>query len=284
MNNQIARHAYIRAGIQRDHIQGRRTPQHILQELQRIETKAQAMYTPQELQQAMAASTAMQAQYLQRADIQSAQREANTRGFYADQLAKDLTGMTADQIAAVRAGNAMPVKGKGKTPYKENLRGMLYNAGLGDVPYEKFLKVADRVEEIKMAGKDPTSYLKQHFGQKADTAGSLIGAFHISGIGIEVGISGEPEADHYEKPTEDLQRRTEIADAWARKASDNPADFQSITSRIDQSYLESDTSQGDVARAFAKHEADQDAQDRASYSAPTYEIDESAEVDRYATI
>ena len=286
MSNLIAEHAYITAGIQRDRMQGRRTPAHILQRHHALETRARASMTPHELHQAMAASTSMQAQYLQQADFQAAHRDANNKGYYTQQLAKDLTGMTPDQLELAKRGQAIPVKGRGQKVdgYKQNLRNMLKAEGLGDVPYDRFLKVADRVEEIKAAGKSPASYLKQAFGQKAAAAESLIGAFHISGIGIEAGLS-TPEADHYEQVTPELQRRTELADAWARKAMQNPEDREAITTRIDPTYLEdTDTGRGDLARAFAKHEAEQDAEDRANYSAPSYDIDESQEVDRYATL
>ncbi len=285
MSNFIQRHAYIRAGIQRDRIQGRQTPQHIFQELQRIETRAQATMTPMEQQQAMHASTTMQAQYLQQADMQAAQRDANNKGYFREQLSKDLTGMTPDQLEYAKQGAAIPVKGKGQTPYKDNLRNMLKTQGLGDIPYEKFVKVADRVEEIKAAGKSPSSYLKQHFGKRAIAAENMIGAYHISGIGIELGISGEPEKDHFVKPTEELQRRTTIADSMARSAMTNKEDREFITSRIDPDYLENDTSQGDVARAFQKHEMEDQAEERANYSAPDYNIDAPAveEDMKYAT-
>lgn len=284
MNNLIARHAWLKAGIQRTYAMGQRPPAQAIQELQRIESRAQASMTPMEVQQALNASQAMQAQYLNQHDANSAMRDANNKGFFAEQLSKDLTGMTPDQLVAAKNGQLIPVKGKGQTPYKQNLANMLKQAGLGDVPYEKFVKVADRVEETKAAGKDPLPMLRQAFGKRAEAAESLIGAFHISGIGIEIGISGEPDKDHFEKPTEELQRRTEIADAWARSAMGDKNDFQTITQKIDPTYLENDGIQGDVARAMQKHDMEDQAQDRAGYSAPTYDIADSGEDYEYAQL
>jgi len=282
--NLIARHAFIRAGMQRDHIAGRRTPLHIQQELQRIEAKAQAMYTPMELQQAIAASTTMQAQYLQQHDARAAMQDATAKSFYADKLAKDLTGLTADQLLAAKAGKPIPMQGKGKVTYKDNLRQLMQANGLPEMPFEKFAKVAERVEEIELAGRDPGDYLREKFGAKAAAAHTVIGGFNRSGIGIEMALRGDPEPDHYVKPTDDLQRKATIADAWARKAAGDKADFDSLTTDIHPSYLESDTSQGDVARSFHKHEMEELAKERASYTPASYDIDENSEVDRYAEL
>lgn len=284
MNNLVARHAYLTAGIQRTYAMGKQPPAHIIQELQRLESRAQATMTPMEVQQALQASQTMQAHYLQEHDAQAAMRDANNKGYFAEQLSKDLTGMTPDQLIAAKSGQLIPVKGKRSVDYKANLRNMLQQNGLGNVPYEKFVKVADRVEEIKGAGKSPSDYLKQAFGNKAAAAESLIGAFHISGIGIELGISGEPEADRFEKPTEELQRRTTIADAWARKAMGDKNDFQTITQNIDPTYLENDGIQGDVARAMQKHDMEDQAQERANYTAPEYDIADSGEDYEYAQL
>jgi len=277
VNDMIARHAYITAGMQRARAAGAQIPRHIIEEHQRIEARAQASFTPHELSQAQAASQSMQAQYLQQADFAKAQSDARDLGYHADRLSKELTGLSPDQAMAAKAGQPIPVKGSKPVAYKDNLAKMLKDGGLGNVSYEQFLKVADRVEELKGAGKSPSNYLREHFKDKAQYVENLVGGFHRSGVGIELGIRGEDTPDHYVQPTEALQRRTAIGDAMAHSAAKDPGSRDFAMTGIDQSYLESDTSQGDVARAWASHEAQDTQNDRMSYESPTYDIAESDE-------
>lgn len=272
----IARHAYITAGMQRARAAGAQIPQHIIEEHQRIEARAQASFTPHELSQAQAASQSMQAQYLQQADFQSAQRDARDKGYYAEQLSKDLTGMTPDQVLAAQAGTPIAVKGSKRTPYKDNLAKMLKSQGV-DMSYDQFLKVADRVEELNGAGKSPASYLQGKFKDKAQAVWDLVGGFHHSGVGIELGIRGDDKPDYLVQPSDELQRRSQIAHSMAQSATRDKDDRDFVTSGIDPSYLESDTSQGDVARAFAKHEAEENHEERMNYESPSYELTDSSD-------
>ncbi len=272
----IARHAYITAGMQRARAVGAQIPRHIIEEHQRIEARAQASFTPHELSQAQAASQSMQAQYLQQADFAKAQSDARDLGYHTEKLSKDLTGMTYDQALAAKAGQPIPVKGSERTPYKDNLAKMLKSQGV-DMSYDQFLKVADRVEELKGAGKSPASYLQGKFKDKAQAVSDLVGGFHHSGVGIELGIRGEDTPDHYVKPTDELQRRTQIADSFARSATNDKEGADFIRTGLDPSYLESDTSQGDVARAFAHHEAEETREERLNYESPSYELTDSSD-------
>lgn len=285
VNNLIARHAYITAGIQRDRISRRQTPPHILAEHQRIEAKAQAMFSPMELQQAQAASQSMQAQYLQQHDIQSAQQDANETGYYREQLSKDLTGMTPDQLEYAKQGKPIPVKGQqtGKAAYRSNLEGLIKHGGL-KISHDAFLRTADRVEELQGAGKDIKPYLQKKFGKQSEYAENLIGGYHRSGIGIESALVGDSQKDYFVQADEDMQRRSTLADSFAHSAMRNTEDREFITERIDPTYLEhqsDDDSRADIANAFMDSEHKQESEDRASYQSPSYDIEETEEV-RYA--
>jgi hypothetical protein len=283
--NLIARHAYIRAGVQRDFQAGRKTPQHILNELQSIEARAQATLTPMELQQAQAASKSMEAQYLHQADMQAGMHEANMRGYYTEKVARDLTGMTPDQLLLAKEGKPIPVKGKGAqiNKMRENVEGMFKQYGIKK-SFEEIDKLSTRYEEERKGRGNPNKWLNDTFGDKAKQAAALLGAYEQSGIGYEAALIGEPEKDHYVKPTDDLQRSTQIADSWARSAKDNDQAFKSLTTDIHPDYLEDDGARGDIARAFVQHEAEETAYEREGWESPSYDIEESDDGDfQYAS-
>ena len=62
LQRMVQRHALLTVGLQRDKAARRQSPPKIYAELQRIETRAQAMLSPQELAQAQQASVTIQAQ------------------------------------------------------------------------------------------------------------------------------------------------------------------------------------------------------------------------------
>jgi len=93
------------------------------------------------------------------------------------------------------------------------------------------------------------------------------------------------DKDHWVKPDEALQRRSGIAQAWAKQAADDPRSMQALATDIDPSYIEeeNDTSQGDVARAYMQVEREADHEERMNYEPPTYDIEDTDDVQAFGT-
>ncbi|MCX2972997.1 hypothetical protein EYC87_05285 [Halieaceae bacterium IMCC8485] len=282
IQNLIARHAFIRAGIQRDVNAGRQTPPQILNELQRIESKASATLSPSELLAAREASEVYQARFIQQHDFDAAQSDAAARHYALDQTAKEMTGMTLDQVQYAAQGKPIPTKGRGFKPgnIKQGVTDMIAKAGLGkNVKYEQFLKMADRVQEIEAHGKDPKSYLAKHFGaDKAPALLDMANGFNASGVGVAVGlVNDDDNPDYLRQPTESDQMRAQLANSWAASAQNDRGSSESIAKRYDSAYLGDENLTGDVARAMLDVETQAEI-DPGTYDAPDYEIEENADV------
>jgi hypothetical protein len=287
--NMVQRYAYLMAGVEYSAARGEQPPEHVLHELNQLHAKAQAVLNPQEQALAMSAADSMKAEFLQQRAAQDAQTMARDRGFYADQLSRGLTGLSPDQLGAAKAGEKFPIKGRGHDlpKVKANIEGILKGAGQ-DMSFAEFDRISDRVEEITLHGRDPKQYLEKKFGDKADQVHDLIDSYQSSGVSLSVGLAElrPGEGDHYVKPTEELQRKSEIADAWARSAAKDPNELKNLASGIDPAYTDpdNDTMQGDIARIFEAAEAVEATQERESYSPAEYAVEDSDEEIGYAAL
>lgn len=255
MNNEaqqmVQRYAYLATGCERASAAGRQPPQQVVQEMNRLYSRAQAMLTPQEQQHAVQAVETLMAQHHQQAEIQSAQREANASHYHRDQLAKELTGMTADQLLAAKDGKKIPTKGSRFRPdaAKAQVMHTLKQAGY-NLSYTEFQKLADKYNESKGARGSEAAirHLSGH-GDKAEELANVIEGFSKSGLDMAIGLQDRRgyDKDSYREVTDDEQLRAQIADAWAREAAHDEGSMESITQKYDPAYLEDEHMTGDIS-------------------------------------
>lgn len=264
IQNMIARHSWLTAGIKRCSITGQRVPPQVRAELQRIEARAQAMLSPQELQGALQASQTMQAQHIHQAELQAAAQEANHRVAAGDALAKEMTGFDQGQIESIRRGEKYTVKSEGPNIAEGDakLRAMLTGVGKKDMTRKQFDRLSDRYEEVKGVRGDgaAAAWAKRNFGDKAPQGVAMIEAWQESGLGLQMGLAerrGGAAPDEEVEPSERDTLRATIAHEWVTKAKDDEQVRDSIIEdgAITDEYMESDEIHGDIARAMAECES-----------------------------
>ena len=255
MNNQqmIQRYAYLMTGIERANARNQRVPPKVLHEVQRIEAKAQAVMTPQEVQYALTAANSLRAQYHAQAELSEARRGADQQYRNMEQMAQEM-GTTVDQFRAARAGKPVPVRGARFRPNKAKAEIERAAKGLG-LTFKQLDKIADTVEEKRLAGKDYDGYLKGKFGKHYAQGKALVEGYQESGIGIALGLAdrvGVQDKDYTYEPNERDILRAEIQDAWLGEVERGSGEFSG--GGISKDYLQSEHITGDIARAFAVHD------------------------------
>jgi len=257
--NVIQRHAQLACAIQHFRANGQQPPQHLIHEVQRIESKASATLAAPELNQAMRASQALQAQMFQNRDIQEAQRQAKDKVFFTDRAMKQGTGFDAGQLRQIkRTGKVTerpsfhPGRAKGRVTQiaKQFDRNMTL---------KQWEDIAERVSDMKEHGKDPSAFLRGKFGNRAGAAADALTAFTDSGIEFAYKLSkGEDvtrELTRDERSELDMKLTSAVQDSHA---FDEP---------IHEDYLnrpEGDIT-GDISRAMEKVEFEQMAEERENY-------------------
>lgn len=259
MNDVIRRHAQVSCAIKHFVSNGKRPPQHLTNELQRIETKARATLTSQQQMSAMRASETLQAQMLHTRDVQAAQRDAKNKEFFLNKAAKAGTGYDLGQLQQIKQTGKVTIRpkfhaGRAKEAVTELAKGLKPDITLG-----QWENIAERVQEMRDLGKDPSALLKKNFGDKAAEAANAIDAFNSSGIEMAYKLN---KAD--DVTVELSQDERHELDLRAEAAMKDP---EAWSDRIDPAYTseENDTLQGDIARAMEKVEFEQMAEERESY-------------------
>lgn len=253
ISQMVQRYALLLAGSERARAQGLPIPPRVANEMNRLYSRAQSMLSPHEQAQAMNAVNTLKAQHHQRFDMQDAQREVNANHYHQDKVAKELTGLTVDQLNEARHGRKVPVKGADYKPdrVKANIDRQFKQYGI-PMDFAKFRKLADRVEDLRLHGRDTDAYLKEKFGDNAPVLRHLIDDYEAKGAGIQLGLAEKRGVakDHMREVSEEEQRKAQLAHAWATSATRDEDSRESIVKDYDAAYLEDDGRQGDVARAM----------------------------------
>ncbi|TXS96036.1 hypothetical protein FV139_00575 [Parahaliea maris] len=274
MTQVVQEYAYLQAGIDHCRARGKPVPSHVTDRANFLYNKAASVLTPQEASMALRAVDALKAQYTQHAVARDAQREAAANHYYRDDLAKSMTGLTADQVVAAKDGQKYAVKGSRFQPEQARVRveSILKKAG-HKLNYDQFLAHVDAVDDAKRHGRDPAKYLTEKFGKKASQMGDLIEGFNNSGISEVMALTkGRTTPDHMTAPTKSEVLRSQLADAWVNDAVKSPNSREKLVERYHPSYLEDTGRSGDIARAMLQHEQAMEA-DVSNYEGPTYDID-----------
>lgn len=258
-DNIIRRHAQLSCAIQHFRANGRQAPAHMIHEIQRIESKASATLAAPQLNQAMRASSALQAQMFRARDIQAAQSQARDRAFYTDRAAKQATGFDAGQLQQIAKTGRVTER-----PKFHAGRAKIASVGIAkqfdkNISLPEWEKLAARVDEMQDYGKDPRAMLKARFGNKSGAALHALNAFNESNIQIAYSLS----KDRDKTRTLGEQERSEI-NLKALSAREDP---HALDPPIDPGYLdrpEGDLT-GDVARAMEKVEFEEMSKDRENY-------------------
>jgi hypothetical protein len=278
----IQRYAWLMTGVEREAAAGREPPQQVINEMNSLYSRASAMLSPAEQQQALAAVDSLKAQFHNQAEVETAKRSARDRRYYADQFSKEITGLDYDQMKLAAKGQKFARKGRKSVDpreYESTIANVAKMLGKPEMTRKEFEQISDRYEEIKGARSPEAAeeYLAGKFGaERAAQARTSLDAYERSGIAVAVGLAERrgQDTDHYVQPSEDLELRSQIADAWAEVASRDPHTREGLSSSALDPYIEEDTLHGDIARAMLKHEMADERAEREVYTPTEYEIED----------
>ena len=259
MQDVIRRHAQLACAIQHFRANGQRPPQHMINEVQRIESKASATLAAPQLNQAMRASQTLQAQMLHTRDVQAAQRAAKDKAFFTDRAMKQGTGYDAGQLQQIKHTGKVterPVFHAGRAKQKITQIAKQFDPRMTLKQWEE---IAERVGDMKDHGSDPSVYLRGKFGSRATEALHALSAFTDSGIEFAYKLSKD------EDTTRELTRDERFDLDLKFTAAEQ--DSHAFDEPIHPDYLnrpEGDIT-GDISRAMEKVEFEQMAEERENY-------------------
>lgn len=278
ISQMVQRYALLLAGSERARAQGLPIPPRVANEMNRLYSRAQSMLTPVEQQQAMNAVNTLKAQHHQRMDIQASVKDANAKRYFQDQTAKELTGMTVDQLNEARHGRKVPVKGSDYKPdrVKESVERQFKQFGM-PMNFKQFRKLAADVEDMKLHGRNTDAYLKDKFGGKWTLVKDVMDDYDAQGVELRLGLAEKRGVakDTLRQPSEEEQRKAQLAHAWATSATRDEDSRDAIVKSYDTAYLEDDGIQGDVARAMLQVEMKENGSP-ADYEGENYDQEELA--------
>ena len=259
MEDVIRRHAQLACAIQHFKANGQRPPQHMINEVQRIESRASATLAAPQLNQAMRASQTLQAQMLQTRDIHEAQRAAKDKAFFTDRAMKQGTGYDAGQLQQITQTGKVterPAFHAGRAKERVTQMAKQFDPNMTLKQWEK---LAERVEDMKDHGKDASAFLRSKFGERAGDAFNALTAFNDSGIEMAYKLN---KADDFERElTTDERFDLDL------KLTAAEQDSHAFDEPIHPDYLnrpEGDIT-GDISRAMEKVEFEQMAEERENY-------------------
>ncbi|PLW69452.1 hypothetical protein [Pseudohalioglobus lutimaris] len=285
--NLIQEYSYLLASIERQAAMGKEAPPQVLSRMNALYSRAAAMLSPAEQQQALQAVESLKAEHHAAFNAQESQAAAKQQGYYANKLAQDTVGLDWHQVEAAAKGKAFPRKGAGTgkiQAYERTVKQATQMLGKPNMTRKQFENTVARYDELNQARgeKQADDYLAKQFGERAQHAKQIITDYEKSGIGLKVGLAERRgmDTDHYVEPSEDLQMRAQIATAAAETALQDEGTRSYLTSSdsIDPDYLESEHMTGDIARAMQAHEMAAEQQEIENHSEAEYDIEDEEDV------
>ena len=248
MNQLVQRYAQLSVIADKCRAQNLAIPNGVQTEMQHIYSTAQATLTPMEQQQAVRAVESFRAQAYGNLKAEVAYKAESQAMHYRDKIAKGLSGMTVDQVQAAKQGQKYVQRGSKFNPNvtKQKIISMAKQASGKDMSWDKIYEHSCAIENER----DKLTYLRQHFGDKAQHMEGFFRGFEESGAGIQIKLTEKRYSeDEYVEPTKDEVLRAQVTDAVAVNMNEGVADW--AVRDIDQAYMADEGSLGDVARAMA---------------------------------
>lgn len=262
MEKLVERHAQLVTGIKRCIADGKQPPAKAIHELNRIESRAQAMLTTREMQQAMAASRSLQAQYYHQAEQKRAVSEARDQEFFQRKLTKDWTGYTPEQIAEIQKTGHYTVQPKFNAEATKKRIEKMVKAIDPSMTFAKFDALATEVDEARNHGR--TANLKRF--KNPEKLLKAVEGYLDSGAYLPTNLANERPRTY--QVDEQDRLRLDIATNIATAAMHGNEEAQeAIRDEIDPAYTseENQSLQGDIARAMQTCEMREMAEERSSY-------------------
>jgi hypothetical protein len=276
----IERYAQIRFLADQAHAAGRQITPALLQEAKQIEAKARSVLSPQEQQVAFNAVGVARSQMHEQHAARQQQHNAKATGAAVDKMTKEMTGgLTARQMDYASKTGKLPVKGAGFKGAEQKLPRYLKGFGHPDMTQRQFQSIVDEAEQTRMSRGDGArnEYLAKKFPKHTQQAISMVDGWESAGVGVARGMTermgGHDEARAVELDDDD-KRKIAVTEAVLKQAKTNPDTAKELASSwIPEDYLthESPTdSGGDVARAFAAAEREEQREETANYQEEDY--------------
>ncbi|MEM1111126.1 MAG: hypothetical protein AAGI11_04390 [Pseudomonadota bacterium] len=275
--NMIQRHAQLRA---KQSIAGLSQDERV--ELSTIETRAQAMFTPHELGEALRASQSMQAQYHQQAHDATVRENAKARAYGLDQVAKSINPTTGHDYATllrISQGKSYqtPSKRVDSSGYDQAIQGMLGQLGQPNMTRKQLHSLAERYAQAKrLTGQGAADeVVREKFGDHFGNARSLVEAWNRNPqAGDELQFADAMPGHEGEtvQPDGSDQIRAQMSVALIEQAKTDDG-AREFLSRDDwaEGRLEEDSVEGTMARALQAQESEAVAEDYAQYQPPSLE-------------